>query len=153
MTTFSENRGLARTYIPSLFEQGLSANKALDFLKEQGLGYRRQDFLADWRETSGLKAKEDTFKYIRKDFKPTAATITITEESLSREYSYIFRITGRDSLTGETKELEWRYATDNLISIAEAESIAEESMLAPEYEVRLEDYKVQTIGVKKSIVL
>lgn len=153
MTTFGENQGLARTYIPSLLKQGLSANVALGFLKEQGLGYRRTKFLADWREAAGFEAKKDTFKYIRKDYKPTVSTITETSESLSKEYSYIFEIKGVDSLTGEEKTLDWRYSTDDLVSIAEAESIAEESMLEPYYETGITEYKVSAVGVKRSLVL
>jgi len=153
MTTFSKNRGLARTYIPSLLDLGLSATSALGLLRESGLGYRKTDFLSDWREFAGLEKKKDTFKYIPKRYKPTAATMTETSEMLSREYSYVFEVKGRDVITGEEKKLDWRYATDELISIEEAESLVPDWLEVPEYETKLKDYTVKLVGVKRRLRL
>lgn len=153
MATFGENQGIARTYLPSLINQGFSGNTALNFLKEQGLSYRRQDFQADWREFTGLEKKKDTFKYIRPDLKPTAKTFTETSENLSKEYSYIFHVEGKDSITGEPKETGWRLATDDLLSLNEAMEMAEEYMVTEEYKQDITDYKITTTGVKKALHL
>lgn len=153
MATFSENRGIVRTYMPALIEAGLSGRGAELFYREQGLGYRRQDFLSDWREMSGLQKKEDTFKYIRHDLKPTANTLTETSENLSKEFSYIFKVKGRDSLTGEVKEVGWRLATDSLLSLDEAMEWAEDNILEDEYGQNITDYKIAVTGVKKALHL
>ncbi len=153
MSTFEDNRGIARTYFPSFINRGFTANKALSLLKECDMGYRRTTFLADWREFSGLKAKEDTFKYIRHDLKPTANTLTQTSENLSKEYSYIFSVKGKDSLTGEIKEIGWRLATDTLISLDEAVEWAEDNILEDEYGQNISDYKINIIGVKRALHL
>lgn len=154
MATFSENRGIARTFIPSLIEQGFSANQGLRFFKEVGTPYRRQDLLADWREFSGLKKQEDTFKYIRRDLKPTANTITVTSESLSKQFSYIAKVGVQNIATGEIEYHQWRYATESLTSIEEAESniwgeTEEPLSRNPEFEY----ISVRITGVKKSVVL
>lgn len=154
MATFSENRGIARTFIPSLIEKGFSANQGLSFFKEMGRGYRRQDLLTDWAEFSGLKRKEDTFKYIRKDYRPTAATITTTSENLSKEYSYIARVGVQNLATGEIEYHQWRFATDELVSIEEAEEdIWSETDEPTSKDPQFDYVSVQITGVKRSVVL
>ena len=135
-------QGMARTYIPSLIQQGFGANKGLSWLKDQGLGYRRKEFLADWREFTGREAKKDVTKYIRKDYKPTAATMSVTSENLSAQYSYVYEAKGRDSITGEEKTMDWRYATDELMSMEDVESAIEEDIKKEEYETRITDIKL-----------
>lgn len=153
MATFSENRGIARTYLSSFMDQGFSANQVLRTLADQGLGYRRTDFLSDWREFQGLEKKKDVFRYIRKDYKPTSATITETNESLSKEYSYIFELKGRDRLTGETVTQGWRHATDSLLTLEESEELVNEMMGIPKYDTGIDDVTVSVIGVKRSVTL
>ncbi|GAI98032.1 unnamed protein product, partial [marine sediment metagenome] len=45
MTTFSENRGIALPQLPKLIELGFSGRGAMRFLQEQGVGYKREDFI------------------------------------------------------------------------------------------------------------
>ena len=132
-------QGMARTYIPTLLKKGFSASKSLRWLKRQGLGYRKTNFLADWREFTGRAKKADVTKYIPKKYKPTAATLSGTSENLARQYSYVYQVKGRDSLTGDPKTQNWRYSTDNLTSMEDVEAIIEEDIKKVEYEVRITD--------------
>jgi len=154
MVTFSENRGQARTFLPTLFDIGLSSGKALGFLQAQNLGYRKTDFLEDWREVTGFAKKKDTFKYIRKDYKPDVKTLSVTSENLSKEYSYIAKVGAQSKITGEIEYHEWRYATDKLISVAEAEAAVTEETEEPYVaELEWEHISVEIIGCKKRMVL
>lgn len=154
MVTFSENRGLARTFLPMLVDARLSATKALGFLQEQNLGYRKTDFLEDWREVTGFEKKKETFKYIRKEYKPDVKTLTPTAENLSQEYSYIAKVGAQSKITGEIEYHEWRYATDKLISVAEAEeAITEETEEPYVAELEWEHISVEITGCKKRMVL
>lgn len=153
MPTFSAFRGMGRTYLAGMVNKGLSANKALSNLKAAGLGYRRQDFLRDFKEWRRLGELKETFKYIPKSYKPTRGTITKTEESLQKEYSYIFDVKGKDSLTGRDKIIHWRHGTDDLITLNEAESIIDNYMQENKYAQDIKDYTINTIGVKQSITL
>jgi len=153
MPTFSAQRGLARNYLTPLINQGFNASQAHNMLQSLDLGYRRQDFLRDWKEFSRLSELKETFKYIPKDKKPTMGTITSTEESLTKEYSYIFDVKGKDSVTGREKFIHWRLATDDLMTLAEAEEAIQPYLEDPEYAVSIKDYEVKVIGVKQSISL
>ncbi|MBA7568924.1 hypothetical protein ES708_10661 [subsurface metagenome] len=142
MTTYTENQGIARTFIPQLISTGYTANKALGFLKTQNLGYRRTSFLADWREFTGREAKKDVIKYIRKDYKPTTATMSTTTDNLRDQYKYVYKIKGRDSITGEEKELSWAHTTDELMTMKDVEDIIEEDIKIEEYESGITDMEL-----------
>jgi len=153
MPTFSPFRGIGRTFLAGLVKQNLSANQALRTLKSAGLSYRRQDFLRDYKEWRKLGELETTFKYISKDRKPTQRTITRTEESLTKEYSYIFDVKGKDSLTGQDKIIHWRHGTDDLVTLSEAENVVDQYMQENKYSQDIIHYTITTIGVKQSITL
>lgn len=153
MPTFSPFRGIGRTYLAGLVDKGLSANKSLKLLRSAGLGYRRQDFLRDFKEWRRLGELKETFKYIPKSRKPTMGTITKTEESLTKEYSYIFDIKGKDSLTGRDKIIHWRHSTDDLVTLSEAEDVVDQYMQENKYKQDITAYTINTIGVKQSITL
>jgi len=44
--------------------------------------------LADWRTVSGIEARKDTIKYVRKDRLPSAKVMPDVEWELSKEYMY-----------------------------------------------------------------
>ena len=45
-------------------KEGRSANKTLEMLRKEGLGYRRKTFLADFRLLKNEKKKEDVMQYV-----------------------------------------------------------------------------------------
>jgi len=53
-----------------------------------GLSYRKTLMLSDWRTVSGIEAKKDLIKYVRKDRVPSARLLPDVEWELSREYMY-----------------------------------------------------------------
>lgn len=139
MSYESKFQGLARTYIPTLIKAGYSGRGALNWLSDQGLGYRRKEFGADWREFTGREAKKDVTKYIPKKYKPTAATMSVTSENLSGQYSYVYEIRGTDIKTGEPGTAYWRHASEELMTMEDVEDIIEEDTKKIEYEFELSD--------------
>jgi len=79
------------------FKAGLSASKFINNMKAQGLSYRRTDMLADFRSVNEVERKADAFKYVRKDYTPTAAVIAQVDWNLSNEYMYKVKIKSRIS--------------------------------------------------------
>ncbi|MBA7577841.1 hypothetical protein ES708_19696 [subsurface metagenome] len=154
MSELSENRGIALPQLPKLIALGFSGRGAERFLMGQGIGYKREDFIKDWREAGDFEKKKDTFKYIRKDYRPDVKTQTLTSENLSKEFSYVAKVGAQSKITGEIEYHEWRYATDDLISIADAEAAIQEETEEP-YVAGLEwdHISVEIIGCKKRMVL
>jgi len=122
MPAFGVARVIVRAVIPDLYKTFKTATSALEYLRGIGLGYRKKDFLADWREVLGLKAKEDVWKYIPKKFKPSLATFERTELKIGAEYQYIGRLEYIDT-EGIYREKIVSFLTDEIISIEEAENI------------------------------
>jgi len=138
----SKFQGIARTFIPGMIQAGYSTRTALNLLKSEGLGYRRKEFLADWREFSGREAKKDVTKYIPKHLKPTSATMSVTTDNLSGQYSYVYEARGRDVVTGAPEKQYWRHTSDDLMTMEDVESIIEEDIKKEEYDVGIEDIKL-----------
>lgn len=70
----------------SAIREGLSASRFIREMRSEGLGYRRQTMLADWRSATGVTKKEGSARYVRRDYRPTAAVVADVSWDLSREY-------------------------------------------------------------------
>lgn len=86
-------RSTAIMKMPEAIERGLSAQAFLRELQSQGLGYRRTNFLADWRSVAGIEAKKDAVKFTRRDRRPSVKAIADVEWELSKEFMYKVKVT------------------------------------------------------------
>jgi len=120
MVKFGSTRWIARQVIPDLYKIFGSANRALSYLREKGLGYRRKDFLADWREILDFGKKKDTWKYVRKDLRVTEAAMTPVQYDMRRKYRWVAEVTYIDEF-GERKIRSICITTDKLLTPREAE--------------------------------
>jgi hypothetical protein len=64
LQAFKGLRGLAQGFVSHFATEKVGANEGLRLLREQGLGYRRTDYLADYRFYSGVARKADALKYL-----------------------------------------------------------------------------------------
>jgi len=138
-------RGLARRFIPEMLRLGMTTTAGLSLLRSEGMGYRRTDFLSDWREFGGLERKRDPLRAIPKKLRPTEATIERTEYEQKKKFNYDYKIKGYDVITGEDIETWVTVASDDLISMAEAEAKAE--ALATKYKIDIEIAEMIIDGV------
>ena len=94
-------RAAGRAVIPKLFAGGYSATAALGQLKTLGYGYRRQTFLADWREITGAKKIEAAFRFAPRKYRLSYQMMAPTETFQQQKFKYVFRAHGRDTKTGQ----------------------------------------------------
>jgi len=121
-------RGVARRFIPEMLQKGWTTGAALGYLKAQGLGYRRQDFLSDWRQFSGAERKRDPLKAIPKKYKPTWNTIEMSATKQAAKLHYSYRIEGYDTFTSKDTT-EWiTVASDQVLTMQQAEEEAKRLM-------------------------
>lgn len=78
----------AFSLIEEAIREGLTANETYKMLKEAGEGYRRQDFLADYRRLSGKPKKEDAWKYTPTKYKKKRRYKTAKPQK-KKFYSYV----------------------------------------------------------------
>lgn len=94
-------RNLARSLFAGFFERGIGANEALRQLKEQGLGYRRTDFLRDFREGLGNFKTESQIRYVGLDKVPSDRVFLERYHGLPDHYGYLYEFRVFDSDLGE----------------------------------------------------
>ena len=119
-------RATAQPFLEAFAAQGLSANEALRRLREMGLGYRRQDFLNDYRTYTGKEKAKDVAKYIRKDRYPTEAVMTPDVRNLKNKYQSLIVYEYQDLRTGEIKTKNFYIGHDRHLMVGTIEQIAGE---------------------------
>lgn len=70
MAVYGGVRGLAQAFIRKGVKMGLSRGAIFDSLKPGKLTFRRQDFLADYREWAQVPKKAGVIRYTRRDLYP-----------------------------------------------------------------------------------
>jgi len=138
-------RGLARRFIPEMLRLGMTTTAGLNLLRAEGMGYRRTDFLSDWRDFAGVERKRDPLRAIPKKFRPTESTIQRTDFEQVRKFHYNYKIEGYDIITQEDTETFITVASDDILTMEEAEREAER--LADKYKLDIEIAKMIIDGV------
>jgi len=111
--------------MPNAILRGLSATGFLRELHGMGLSYRKTLFLSDWRSVSGIEAKKDLIKYVRKDRIPSARIVPDVEWELSREYMHKVKVWSRLKPDDPLTERFINVMSDNPMSPLEIESQVE----------------------------
>jgi hypothetical protein len=133
------NRAKAQPFLEGMAARGISANEALRTLREMGLGYRRTDFLADYRTYTGREKAKNVAKYIRKDRYPTQATMVADVRNLKDKYQSHVVYSYIDRRTGEEKTDYLFIGSEKPMMVGEIESVARDvlSNYADTYGVEL----------------
>jgi len=128
-------RGLARRFIPDMLQKGWTAGYSLNFLKGKGIGYRRQDFLRDFREFAGREIKRDPLQAIPKKYKPSWNTIEQSTYRQTAKLHYSYKITAFDAFKNANVETWLTVATDDVLTMEQA--LAEAKRLIEKYKSEL----------------
>lgn len=143
-------RGLARRFIPEMLQKGMSAGGGLTFLRGMNMGYRRTDFLKDFREFAGREMKRDPLKAIPKKFRPDVNTIQESEYKQRAKFNYNYKIEGHDVFTGKDVD-EWvTVASEVRISMDEAMSEAERLLEKYKSEIKVKGLTIDAVTSKKA---
>ncbi len=94
-------RGLARNLFSGFYERGITANQALQELRQQGLGYRRQDFLSDFRQEQSSYNQAASIRYVNMDKIPTEGILAPKYHGVPDKYSLLYRVDGQDQSGNE----------------------------------------------------
>lgn len=118
-------RGLARNLFEGFYERNISANDALNELREAGLGYRRQDFLADFRAGRGEYDQASAIRYVNLNKVPSEGILDAKYHGVPDKYSLLFRVEGQDQL-GNERTSYFFYHRDTLDTKANMQADAED---------------------------
>lgn len=118
-------RNLARNLFPGFYERGISANEALLQLREQGLGYRRTDFLKDYSAGKGEYDQSTRVRFVNEDNTPTQGILEPQYHGVPDKYSFVFRANGYDE-EGNSTESYFFYHRNDILTRREMEQEAED---------------------------
>lgn len=151
MLKMSKPRGMAQSFLEPMFKEGYTSTDALNALKDWGIGYRRTDFLSDWRRITGRPAREDLLKYVPKKYRPPGHLIEYTPEYLSRQFRADFTVRGSDPLTGEDIDTGYSLARDELAAIRDMEDEMQALLdAAPEdYPIDIDELFLRGVKARK----
>ncbi len=107
-------RALARNLFSSFYERNLSANAALQELRNEGLGYRRQDFLNDFRVDKSSFDQASSIRYVNLDKVPSEGILEGKYHGVPDKYSLLFEYSGIDPVTGDEKSGYFFYHRNSL---------------------------------------
>lgn len=120
----------AANYIPGLQRAFPSANAALGYLREQGFGVRRQNFLHEWGAAMHEAEQRPRHFTATLEQLPTTATVTRRTAPQARGFHYLIEHLIEDADSGELYWTFGGYRHDRLVSYGEAIAGAEEAFIA-----------------------
>jgi len=82
---------------------------------------RKTDFLRAYREWAGLPKKRESWKYTRRDRKPTEKAIVKTLRNPMRNYVFSTNVTYYDRDTGVSETIPYNISSDTLLTKKEVE--------------------------------
>ena len=97
------NRGLVQSFMPGLQKAFTSANKALSFLKQQGLSYRTKDFYNDWRGYAGYEKQKNNWRKTTYAHKISEGYFKPTTAKYEGKYVYKVAVNGYSEIFGKVK--------------------------------------------------
>jgi hypothetical protein len=122
MATFKGIRGVAQAFVRSAAQKRLGADYTLRALREAGMGYRRTDFLRDYREYAEIPAKAERIKYVRHDYRPSRDLFVETVGKQRTTFRYQVEVDVFKPETGETFTMTTNVASDVQLTIGQATS-------------------------------
>jgi len=76
-------------------DRGVSRAAFLRRARAENFSVRRTIMLSEWRNLTGLEAKKDLLKYVRKDYYPSPKVIANVSWKLSKEFMYVAKVKSR----------------------------------------------------------
>lgn len=98
-------RKLAQPFIRGGVERGLSTRQIQRVLRNQGLTYRRTNFLADIRTYRHARRVRPTLQAVRKDLYPSENLYSSPRAYMRANYRYNTRVEFRHRVTGERRSM------------------------------------------------
>lgn len=126
---WSTVRNMAQSFLRSAGREGLSASSVLSTLQEAGLGYRRTDFLADYRNYQRIPVQYEQMKYVGYDKRLADFNYIELPRFQKGNYAYVVDVKVLNPLTGATFDMRTTVSSDQALSRRQASEAGVESLL------------------------
>ncbi|MBA7569835.1 hypothetical protein ES708_11577 [subsurface metagenome] len=126
---FSKARNMAQSFLRSGGREGLSAQSVLNTLRETGLGYRRTDFLSDYRNYLRIPSQSEIMKYIGHDKRMADYNYIELPRFQKSAYAYVVDVKVRDPATGREFDMRTTVSSDTALTRGEANEAGVEGVM------------------------
>ena len=133
-------RNLIASVLPGLINEGVSANKALEYFKSEGYGIRRTEFLSLYRDIRGEEISASRLGNVRRDFVPSDNVFSQSKYDFTDKYRVVVSGYYRDEDTGDLNPFHYAQDRNSLSTVQEMEDEIQE------------DFEEQYSGLAGSIV-
>ena len=133
-------RNLISSVLPGLIDQGISANKALEYFRSEGYGIRRTEFLSLYRDIRGEEISATRIGNVRREFVPSDNVFSESKYDFTDKYRVVVSGYYRDPESGDLSPFHYAQDRNSLSSIDEMEDEIQE------------DFEDQYSGLAGSIV-
>lgn len=144
---WSKARRIAQPFIKGFAGTDMPANLILDALKEQGMGYRRKDFLVDLRGFRRFFAQQGNIVRLKPETVVPRFYMTETDWDLITPFRYEFKVDMRDKVTGQITTEVRSMAYGKQLTKGDAERIFETEAPWGEYPQELVLGSIRLLGV------
>ncbi|MHC1599650.1 MAG: hypothetical protein ACXQS5_02355 [Candidatus Methanospirareceae archaeon] len=141
----SPSQRLAQSFLVKGVIEGLSGRATYRILREMGLGYNYNEFWKDWNYWHEQIQKSYRMRYVRRDARISEDLYIPNEWRTKGGYQTVFRVEGRDPVTGERKVFHVTVAHERMVA-GRAEPETEQVYTRGELEERVYSmlaYRVQ----------
>lgn len=136
-------------FIRKAITEGISANETLGILQDFGLGYRRQDFLADYRRLAEVPIKASRLASVNNRFAPTKELFTETKFDIPTNFRYSVKFSVTIDKTGEQADFYRWVQSDEQMTIGD---IKEQGQKAIEMSMQQTNFTVNSAVVNEAQV-
>jgi len=139
-------RGVIRKLMPRAIAMGILPTHYLSMCQASyGQAYSKTVFLSDWREFAGIEKKRDPLQSIPTKYRPPEAVVQRTEYEQRKKFNYEYKIKGYDLIQQKDVIDYITVASDNILSLREAEEEAQR--LADKYKIEIEIAEMLINGI------
>ncbi|GAJ13012.1 unnamed protein product [marine sediment metagenome] len=126
---FSKVRNMAQSFLRSGGREGIGANTLLNTLRETGLGYRRTDFLSDYRNYQRIPVQYDQMKYVGGDKRLANYNYIELPRFQKANYAYVVDVKVRDPATGREFDMRTTVSSDMALTRRQSNEAGLEGVL------------------------
>ena len=126
---WSKPRTMAQAFLRAGGKEGLGANSVLNTLREAGLGYRRTDFLSDYRNYQRIPSQYETMKYVGGDKRLANYNYIELPRFQKANYAYVVDVKVSDPATGREFDMRTTVSSDMALTRRQANEAGVEGVL------------------------
>jgi len=117
---WSKARSMAQSFLRAGGKEGIGSNAILSTIRDAGLGYRRTDFLKDYRNYQRIPSQSEIMKYVGGDKRLAEFNYIELPRFQKGNYAYVIDVKVLNPATGDVFDMRTTVSSDNALTRRQA---------------------------------